>query len=60
MNYYIITNENELQVIAVTPDRENAFIARYGGHVIVFADSIVETLTKFEELPVVITEFTLP
>lgn len=57
MKYYIIKNENELQVIPVSPEQEIIFIARYGGQVIVCGDSIPGVLIKFNEVPVVITEF---
>jgi hypothetical protein len=56
MNYYVIINENELQIIAVSPDQVNAFTARYGWQVIICGDCIVDALVKFEE-PVVIKEF---
>ena len=57
MKYYVIKNENEIQIIPVPPEQENAFIARFGGQVLVSGDSIPEALIRFNELPVVITEF---
>lgn len=57
MKYYIIINQNELQVIHVSSQQEIAFIARYGGQIIVCGDNITDVLVKFNELPLAITEF---
>ena len=57
MKYYVIKNKNELQVISVSSDQENAFKAAYGDQVIVCGDSIKDALVKLDGLPVIITKF---
>jgi hypothetical protein len=55
MTVYLIKEKEELQVHQVQPDREVAFLAEKGDKILLWGDSIVDVLRKFEELPIVIS-----
>jgi hypothetical protein len=48
---YIIKEEKELKIITVRVDQEPFFLADYAGRILVCANSTVEALLKFDELP---------
>jgi hypothetical protein len=55
MTVYLIKEKEELQVHQVQPDREVTFLAEKGDKILLWGDSIVDVLRKFEELPIVIS-----
>ena len=53
MKYYLIHQENELQVIPVTPEREIEFLMEFSQQVLVSGETIQEVLRAFVEMPLV-------
>jgi hypothetical protein len=53
MNYYLIFQENALQIVPVKPDQEKCFCLQYGAQILSWGPSIAEALRKFHALPVV-------
>jgi len=51
MTVYIVKEENQLKIIKVKPELEEAFRTDYAGRVLVSGDSIQEVLIRFGELP---------
>jgi hypothetical protein len=51
MAVYIVREEKELKIITVRPDQESYFQADYAGRILVSANSTMEALMKFGELP---------
>ncbi len=54
MTFYLIKEKDELQIHPVWPDQEIRFLAVYGDRILLTGDSIVEVLTRFDRLPVII------
>jgi hypothetical protein len=55
MTVYLIKEEDELQIHQIRPDQEVRFLAEKGDKILLWGDSIKEVLTKFEELPIIIS-----
>jgi hypothetical protein len=53
MNYYLIFQENQLQIVPVRPEQEALFRERYSACILVFGTSFVDVLRKFHELPLI-------
>ena len=53
MTVYLIKVKDELQIHQIQPDKEIKFLALHGDKILMAGDTIVEVLTKFQELPVV-------
>lgn len=51
MAVYIVKEENKFKIITVRLDQEAYFLADYAGKILVQADSKVQALMKFQELP---------
>jgi hypothetical protein len=56
MTVYLIKVKDELQIHQIRPDQEVKFLAANGDKILLWADSIKDALTKFDELPVVIVQ----
>ncbi len=54
MKTYIVKEENELKIIQVKPELEEAFQAQYAGMILFCGDSITDVLIQFREFPVII------
>ena len=54
MKYYLIHQENELQVIPVTPEREIDFLLEPSQQILVSGETLREMLQAFDEMPFVI------
>ena len=54
MKTYIVKEENELKIIQVRPELEEAFQQQYGGMVLFSGDSIQDVLIQFGQSPVII------
>ena len=53
MKYYLIHQENELQVIPVMPEREIDFLLEYSQQILVSGETIREVLRAFDEMPLI-------
>jgi hypothetical protein len=51
MAVYIVKEEKKLKIINVLPHQEAFFQADYAGRILVRADSTLQALLKFQELP---------
>jgi hypothetical protein len=51
MPVYIVKDGKELKIITVQVHQEAFFLADYAGRILVVADSTMEALIKFGELP---------
>jgi len=51
MAVYIVKEEKKLKIITVQPHQEEFFKADYAGKILVRADSTMEALLKFQDLP---------
>ena len=54
MKTYIVKEKDELKIIQVEPELEEAFQARYGGMVLFSGNSIQDVLIQFGQSPVII------
>jgi hypothetical protein len=54
MKTYIVKEKDELKIIQVKPELEEAFQAQYGGMVLFSGDSIQDVLIQFGQSPVII------
>jgi hypothetical protein len=54
MKYFLIHQENELQVIPVTPEREIDFLLEYSQQILISGETIQEVLRAFNEMPFII------
>ena len=54
MKTYIVKEKDELKIIQVKPELEEAFQTRYGGMVLFSGDSIQDVLIQFGQSPVII------
>jgi hypothetical protein len=54
MKTYIVKEENQLKIIQVKPELEEAFQAHYAGTILFSGDSIQDVLTQFGQSPVII------
>jgi hypothetical protein len=54
MKYYLIHQENELQVIPVTPEREIDFLLEHSQQILVSGETLREVLQAFDEMPLII------
>jgi hypothetical protein len=54
MKYYLIHQENELQVIPVTPEREIDFLLEFSRQILVSGETLQEVLRAFHEMPLII------
>jgi hypothetical protein len=53
MTVCLIKEKDELQIHQVRPDQEMKFLAIHGDKILLSGNSIVEVLTRFDELPVI-------
>jgi len=51
MAVYIVKEEKKMKIITVQPHQEGFFQADYAGKILVSANSTLEALMKFQELP---------
>jgi hypothetical protein len=51
MSVYIVKEGKELKIITVRPDQEVYFQPDYAGRILVQADTTLQALLKFQELP---------
>ena len=54
MQTYIVKEEDQLKIIQVRPELEDAFQAQYAGKVLFSGDSIQDVLIQFGQFPVII------
>lgn len=54
MKTYIVKEKDELKIIQVSPELEEAFQARYGSMVLFSGNSIQDVLIQFGQSPVII------
>jgi hypothetical protein len=54
MRTYLVKEEDQLKLIQVTPELEEAFNAAYAGEILFAGDSIQDVLTQFGETLVII------
>ena len=54
MRTYLVKEEDQLELIQVTPELENAFNATDAGKILFTGDSIQDVLTQFGESLVII------
>ena len=53
MTYYLIYQENELRIIPVRPEQEEAFAWRNAQRILATGESPLEVLRTFDALPVI-------
>jgi len=51
MAVYIVKEEKKLKIITVQPHQEAFFQADYAGRILVQADTTMQALLKFQDLP---------
>ena len=56
MSVYIVKKENGLHVYPVEEGQDACFKFQYGQQILVSGDSVLEALTKLDELPVIIED----
>jgi len=54
MQTYIVKEEDQLKIIQVRPELEDAFQAQYADKVLFSGDSIQDVLIQFGQFPVII------
>ena len=54
MKTYIVKEKDELKIIQVRPELEEAFQEQYGGMILFSGDSIQDVLIQFGQSPVII------
>ena len=55
MKYYLIHQENQLQIVSIKPELEIEFPMQYAQQILVSGDSIPEVFWSFHELPLFIS-----
>lgn len=56
MLYFLIKAENELQIVPVPSDKEDAFHRRYDSNILSEGYSVQDVLRKFDDLPLTVCE----
>ena len=56
MKYYILVKENEMHIVLVTTEKQDAFLGRYGQKVLTSTETLWDALTKLEGIPTIICD----